>query len=436
MTTKWRFRCYPDDAQKVHLAQTFGCCRVVYNYFLRLRTDAYRAEGRSVGYAETDRLLTLLKKEPEFAWLNDVSSVPLQQALRHLQKAFAGFFEKRTGYPSFKQKSQRQSATYTKSAFRWDAENRRLLLAKFGRLRVRWSREVNVEPSSVTITKSPSNRYYVTLALDLPNPDPLPKTGMSVGVDLGINRLATFSSGERVPHPRSLGKRLKKLQRLQRVLSRRTKGSKRRERQRLRIARFQEKIADMRKDHMDKLTTRIIRDFDLICIEDLNVRGMIRGGLGRSVSDAGLGMFRRMVEYKALRAGKEVVILDRFFPSSQLCSECGHRYRGLKRSEVQWTCPSCSVIHDRDENAAQNILAAGHAERQNGRGGKVRPVRSPDRKGTSRRNVNHPGSSEVSGIPAFRCGEDVKKLLEAPCRKDHPIYKALFATDAESHDPA
>lgn len=388
MKTKWRFRCYPTPEQEQHLARTFGCCRFVYNHFLALRTDAYRDGGKSVSYAETDRLLTVLKKQEDRLWLNEVSSVPLQQSLRHLQSAFVGFFEKRTAYPSFKRKGNRQSATYTRSAFRWDADNRRLLIAKIGRLKVRWSRDVMVEPSSVTITRSPSGRYYVTLTLDLPDPEPLPRTGAVVGIDLGINRLATFSTGERIANPRFLGKRLKQLARLQQKLSRRVKGSWRWHRQRRKVARFQERIADARKDAMDKLTTRLVREFDVICIEDLHVRGMIQSTLGRSLSDAALGMFRRMLEYKAERAGKTVKVIDRFFPSSQLCSRCGHRHSQLKRGDTRWTCPHCGAEHDRDDNASVNLKAAGHAV--SARGGVVsRGEGSPSFR-KPRRTVNRP----------------------------------------------
>ena len=352
------------------MGRTFGCCRVVYNHFLRLRTDAYRQGGKSVSYAETSRLLTLLKQEETHRWLGEVSSIPLQQTLRHLQTAFVNFFEKRTGYPSFKKKIGRQAAEYTRSAFRWDSPNRRLLIAKIGRLKVRWSRDVTVEPSTVTITKAPSGRYYVTLTLDFPDPEPLPRTGEVVGIDLGINRLATLSTGERVANPRHLGSVLKKLARQQRILSRQIKGSKRYERQRRKVAKLQERIADSRKDALDKLTTRLVREFDVLCIEDLNIRGMLRSTLGRSLSDAALGTFRRMLEYKAHRAGKAIRVVDRFFPSSQLCSRCGHRNSSLQRGETRWICPSCGAEHDRDDNASVNIKAAGHAA--SARGGVVR----------------------------------------------------------------
>jgi putative transposase len=391
MLTKWRFRCYPTPEQAKSLSRTFGCCRFVYNHFLRLRTNAYRHGEQTVRYAETDRLLTALKKTTECTWLNEVSSVPLQQSLRHLQAAFVNFFEKRSSYPSFKKKLGRQSATYTRSGFRWDGPNRRLLVAKIGRLKVRWSRKVSVEPSSVTITHTPSGRYFVAMTLDIPAPSPLSKSKSVIGVDLGLSRLATLSTGERVTNPQYLGKRLKRLARLQRVLSRRVKGSRRWHRQRKRLARLQEHIADARKDTLDKLTTRLVREHGTIVIEDLNVRGMVKNhSLARSLNDASLGTFRRMVTYKAAGAGRTLVVADRFFPSSKLCHACGHRLDSLPLSCREWNCPSCKAHHDRDDNAARNLqnLGAGHA--LSARGGVVSRPEAKVSERKPRRTVNQP----------------------------------------------
>lgn len=394
MLTKWRFRCYPTPEQARHLARTFGCARFVYNHFLRLRTDAYRDGGRKVRYVETDHLLTALKKTPEHVWLNEVSSVPLQQSLRHLQTAFVNFFEKRTDYPSFKKKGNRQSATYTRSAFRWDGQNRRLRIYKVGWIKIRWSRDVPVKPSSVTITRMPSGRYFVTLTLDVPDLVPLPASDSVVGVDLGLSRLATLSTGEHVANPRHLGKRLKRLARLQRTLSRRVKGSGRWHKQRRKVARLQERIADSRKDTLDKLTARVVRDHGTIVIEDLNVRGMGKNhSLARSLSDASLGTFRRMVEYKAARAGRRLVVADRFFPSSKLCSACGHRLTDLPLSCREWDCPACGVKHDRDTNAAVNLrkLAGGQPVNARGESGKTPRAKAP--KVATRRSENQPKTS-------------------------------------------
>lgn len=387
MKTRYRFRLYPTAEQEQILARTFGCCRVVYNHFLRLRTDAYR-EGRKVGYHETSALLTELKQTEEYVWLNEVSCVPLQQSLRHLQTAFVNFFEKRTGYPSSKRKHGKQSAEYTRSAFKYDPDTKALEVAKLGKLKVRWSREFTSLPTTATITKRPSGRYFVTLCLDEPVKE-LPKAGKSVGVDLGVNRLATLSNGEHVPNPRHLYCRAKKLARLQRHLSRRQKTSNRYASLKRKIARFHECIGDCRSDALHKLTTRLVKDFDLVCIEDLNMRGMVKNHcLARSLSDASLGMFRRLLEYKCLRYGKTCVAVDRFFPSSKTCSICGYLLAELPLSCREWDCPECKTRHDRDHNAAVNLLAVGHTD-SNGRGEAGRPVRASARKGKPRRSVNH-----------------------------------------------
>jgi putative transposase len=367
--------------------------RFVYNHFLRVRTDAYRNGGK-VNYAESSSRLTRLKGTAGADFLNEVSSVPLQQALRHLQTAYVNFFEKRSKYPAFKEKGHRQAAEYTRSAFRWDGKNRQLSLAKVGRLKVRWSRDIpeGVEPTTVTVTKSPSGRYFVTLTLDLPGPAPLPPNDLVVGVDLGVSRLATLSTGEHVANPRHLGRRLKRLARQQRKLARRKKGSGRWHRQRKRVARLHERIADGRKDTLDKLTASLVRRFGTIVIEDLNVRGMAKNhGLARSLSDASLGTFRRLLTYKAERAGRTLVVVDRFFPSSKLCSNCGHRNDSLKLSDRTWTCQPCGVTHDRDLNAAVNLQKMAGGRPVSARGGSSKTRRASARTGTAQRTVNHAG---------------------------------------------
>lgn len=396
--TRYRFRLYPTAEQEQILARVFGCVRFVYNRFLRLRTDAYR-EGRKIGYHESSALLTELKQTEECAWLNEVSCVPLQQSLRHLQIAFVNFFEKRTAYPSFKKKHAKQAAEYTRSAFKYDHQTKTLEVAKLGKLKIRWSRAFTSEPTTVTIIKRPSGRYYVTLCLDEPVQE-LPKTGKSVGVDLGVNRLATLSTGEYIPNPRHLFRRTKKLARLQRRLSRRQKDSNRYASLKKKIARLHERIGDCRSDALHKLTTRLVRDFDLVCIEDLNVRGMVKNHcLARSLSDASLGQFRRLLEYKCLRYDKTCVAVDRFFPSSKTCSVCGHILHDLPLSCREWDCPECKTHHDRDHNAAVNILAVGHTDSQNGRGEVIRRKKASAFSRKPRRSVNHrkpPGSRNLS----------------------------------------
>jgi putative transposase len=325
-----------------------------------------------------------------FAFLKESSSVPQQQALRHLQTAFSAFFAKRAKYPKFHSKHGKQSATYTVAVFDYDAENKNLSIAKLGRLNVKWSREFTSSPTTVTITKDRSGRYFVSLCLDEPAKLVLPKTGKQVGIDLGISRLATLSDGTRIANPRHTMRHARKLARLQRVLSRRVKGSGRWNRQRPRVTRHQAHIADSRKDCLDKLTIDLVRRFDVLAIEDLNVRGMVRNHcLAKHISCAScasFGMFRSMLEYKAAWYAKEVRVTDRFFPSSKRCSACGHIHESMPLSIREFTCVECGTKHDRDENAAKNILTAGQAE--SGRGGLVRPVRTSVRTGKARRNVN------------------------------------------------
>ena len=386
MNVRYRFRFYPTEAQRAELGRTFGSCRHVYNWALRLRTDNYKA-GKTINYYDSSAALTKLKTQEDHAWLNEVSCVPVQQTLRHLQTAYRNFFDKRTGYPSFKRKHGKQAAEYTKSAFKWDAVNRNLSLAKIGCLDIHWSRPFQSPPTMVTITKDRAGRYFATLVLD-EKIAALPKTGEAVGIDLGINRLATLSTGERISNPKHLSRRTKQLAHAQRVLSRREKGSNRRAKQARKVARIHARVTDSRSDYLHKVTTDLVRRFDIICMEDLNVRGMVRNHcFARSLSDASFGMFRSMVEYKCGWYGKELKLVDRFFPSSKRCSTCGHVVESLPLDIRKWTCPECGASHDRDENAARNILTAG-GQPVIVRGARTSPQKATASRGISRRTVN------------------------------------------------
>jgi putative transposase len=354
------------------LFRVFGSCRYVYNWALRLRSDAWSKEGRSVSYRETSALLARLKREPNHAWLGEVSSVPTQQALRHLERAFVNFFEKRADYPSFKRKSGEQSAEYTRRAFKWDPRKLQLSLSGLGRLRVRWSREFKSSPSTVTVKRDSAGRYFVTLCLD-EEIEKLEPVHRAVGIDLGITALATLSSGEKIENPRPLERLERRLARAQRALSRKKKGSRRRAAQRLQVARLHARVSDARRDHLNQTTTDLVRRFDVIALEDLNVRGMVKNhALARALSDAGLGEFRRMLKYKCGWYGRELRLADRFHPSSRRCFDCGQVLEELPLGIREWDCPKCGRNHDRDVNAAKNILAAGQAV--TARGGRVRPT--------------------------------------------------------------
>ena len=384
---RYRFRMYPTPPQARELARVFGCVRHAYNWALRFRTDSFKG-GKTINYYSCSSEWTKHRNSKDFPWLQETSCIPQQQSLRHLQTSFKNFFEKRSAYPSFKRKHGSQSAEYTRSGFKWDSVNRNLNISGIGRVDVHWSRSFTSIPSTVTITKDCAGRYFVTLCLD-EKVNTIPKTGEVVGIDLGINRLATLSTGERIANPKHLGHNTAKLQRLQRVLSRRHKGSGRWNRQRIKVARLQAHIADSRKDYLDKWTTSLVRRFDVLAIEDLNIRGMISNHcLARAISDVGLSTFRRMVEYKCAWYGKELKVVDRFFPSSKRCHVCGFVSESLPLSIREWDCPQCKAHHDRDENAAINILAAGHAV--TARGARVRPFWGSSRKGSARRSVNQP----------------------------------------------
>lgn len=357
MQQRWTYRCYPTPKQEIFLAQTFGCARYVYNWALEARTKAFK-DGARMSYADTDRALTILKRQRETVWLNEVSSVPLQQALRDLQSAFSAFFAKRNAYPTFKKKGARGSARFTKSAFSYSDGNR-LSIAKIGVLPVKWDRRLPSAPSSVTLIREASGRYFASFVVEVEH-QTLPSTGRDVGIDFGVSRLAALSTGERISNPKHGSKRAKRLAMLQRRLAKKQKGSRRRLLAKRAVARCHEKIANARKDALNKLTTRLVREFDVIHIEDLYLRGMVKNhSLARSLSDAGIGSAMRMLDDKAARYGRKVVRVDRWFPSSKMCSCCGHIAPKMPLSVRDWTCSACGAVHDRDLNAARNILAAG-----------------------------------------------------------------------------
>jgi putative transposase len=373
MKQRWSFRCYPSPEQERILAHTFGCTRFVYNRFLAERTAAYQ-RGERMNFNQFCKGLTALKRDPDYAWLKEPSSVPLQQSLRHLQAAFRNFFEKRTCYPAFKRKGGRETAEYSRAAFTFEVGNQRLLIAKFGRLKVKWSRHVPVEPTTVTIIHEPSGRYFVSMIVDV-EPAPLPETGETVGIDFGVSRLATLSTGETVANPRYTYRYAQHLKRQQQKLSRKTKGSNRYKRQKKRVARVNEKIANSRMDVAKKLAWSMVARFDTIYVEDLNLRGMVKNhNLARSLSDAGIGRCISTIESKAAMHGKTVVKIDRFFPSSKMCSHCGALQPQMPLSVRQWTC-DCGATHDRDENAAINIRTVGHTGVY-GRGDGVSPTQA------------------------------------------------------------
>jgi putative transposase len=358
----YRFRFYPTPEQELILARTFGCARFAYNYMLRQRTDAWMQRQERMGYHETSAALTALKKQPEYAWLNEVSSVPVQQALRHLQTAFANFFAKRNRYPQFKRKDAAQSAEYTTSAFKWDGQS--LKLAKMDApLDVRWSRQIPkaAKLTTVTVSKDTAGRYFVSLLCD----DAVaakPKAAGKVGIDLGLTHFAILSTGEKVASPKTFRKNEAKLAKLQRRLAKKTKGSNNRRKAKLKVAKLHAKVADSRRDFLHKLSTRLINENQVIAIESLSVSNMQKNRcLSKSIGDAGWSEFVRQLEYKAQWYGRELVGIDKWYPSSKRCSDCGYTAAKMPLNVRQWTCLECGSNHDRDVNAARNVLAAGLA---------------------------------------------------------------------------
>jgi putative transposase len=365
MRTAYRCRAYPDERQQAVLNRTFGCVRVVWNRTLAERHRLWHAEGRRLSYAASDAALTVMKHAPDLAFLNEVSSVPLQQALRHQQKAFSAFFAKRARYPRFRSRRSRQSAHYTRSAF--SMRGGVLRVAKTaGPLQFVWSwPDVDVarlDPTMVVVSREPDGRWYVSLCIDGENPDPLELAGHAVGVDLGVNDFGVTSDGERIPNPRHLERKARNLARYQRRLARCQRGSANRTKAKIKVARAHRKVRNARQDFLHRASTRLIRSADMIAIEDLNVSGMMRNrSLARAISDCGWGEFRRQLEYKCERHGRDLIVIDRWYPSSKTCSACGHLLAALSLGTRRWTCPACGTRHDRDINAAKNILAAGQA---------------------------------------------------------------------------
>jgi putative transposase len=372
----YKYRFYPSPEQAGLLVRTFGSVRYVYNRALAERSRAWTQEQKRVTFADTCRMLTAWKAEPETAWLYEVSNVALQQGLQHLQQAFANFWGKRAKYPSFKSKRKsRASATFTTSGFRY--RDGQLTLAKMSApLDIRWSRPLpeGAEPSTVTVSRDAAGRWFVSILVEEAI-TPLPAADAVVGVDAGITSLVTLSTGEKITNPRYERRDRERLARAQRTLARKQKGSANREKAKLKVARVHARITDRRKDLLHKVTTRLVRENQTVVIEDLAVRNMVRNrSLARAISDASWSELRRMLEYKADWHGRTVIAVDRFYPSSKTCSACGVIAAKMPLNIRKWACAACGVVHDRDVNAAKVILAEGLSVAACGDG--VRPSRA------------------------------------------------------------
>jgi len=378
---RYAYRLYPTVRQRQALARAFGCARVVYNDALALRKASHKAGERYPGNAEMSARLTASKDTPERAWLGDVSAVVLQQALADLNIAYKNFFESlsgkrkgpNVGLPQFRsRKDTRQAIRFTANARFKVLGNGKLRLPKIGDVEVRWSRELPTEPSSVTVIRDSADRYFASFMVNV-TPEPLPETAAECGIDVGLGHFAVLDDGTKVSAPRFLRRVEKKLKRVHRELSRKQKGSRNRQKVRVKVARAHARVADARKDFHHQLSTKIIRENQAVTVEDLAVKGLARTKLAKSVHDAGWSAFTAMLEYKAKFYGRDFHRIGRFEPTSQICSACGVKDGRKPLAVREWRCKKCGIVHDRDVNAAKNILALGRRERLNARGGYVRP---------------------------------------------------------------
>jgi putative transposase len=361
-----KYRIYPTADQQEKLARVFGTCRFIYNWGLAMQNEAYR-NGKKLGYTALCREYTQLRKSPEFPWLAEIQYDVADRPLRNLNAAFSGFFSKKRKYPKFKKKNGTQSVCYRSNYFK--IRNNRLIVSRIGDVNIVWTRELPSKPGSLTISKTSSGMYYVSFRIEKQAQE-LPRTNETVGVDVGVTTFAALSTGEKIDRfTHGLDAKLK---RAQRRLARKQKGSNRRSKQRVKVARIYEKIANKREDFQHKASISLIRRFDVIFLEDLNASGMVKNhNLARSIQAAAFRSFRSKLEYKAQLYGRKVVAINRFFPSSKLCSECGVKVESLPLDVREWDC-SCGAHHDRDINAAINIKAAGTAVLA--RGEDVRPA--------------------------------------------------------------
>ncbi len=354
-----RFRIYPNKDQENLINRTFGCCRLVYNKGLAFRNDAFLRDEKAY-YTQTSAMLTEMKHSEEFAFLKETDSIALQQSLRDLDRGFKNFFEKRASHPRFKSKHDNfQSYRTINQGGNIRIVGKYLKLPKLGFVKVKQSVDVG-RINNVTIEQTPTGKYFAVLNVTF-EPEFRPNDGCIIGIDVGIKDFYSDSNGNTVNNPKFLEKTSKKLIREQRKLSRKQKGSNNRNKQRLRVARVHEKITNQRNDFLQKQSTILIRENQTICIEDLNIKGMVRNHkLARSISSVSWSKFYGMLEYKASWYGCEIVKVPTFYPSSQTCSCCGYKNPLVKNLKVRnWECPKCHIKHDRDKNAATNILNKG-----------------------------------------------------------------------------
>lgn len=353
-----RFRIYPNKEQQNLINQTFGCCRLVYNLGLDMRNKAFE-NGEKIGYTQTSAMLTELKRNDEFSFLRDVEAVALQQSLRDLDQGFVNFFQKRARHPRFKGKHGRQSYRTVNQRNKIRIVGEYIRLPKLGYVKIRQSMKIG-KINNATVVRMPTGKYFVSLNVEF-EPEVKQNNGSSIGIDVGIKEFYSDSNGSTVSNPKFLEKLSRKLRREQRKLSRKKKDSNNRNKQRVRVAKVHEKIMNQRNDFLQKVSTMLISENQVICIEDLKIKNMVRNRkLARCISSVSWGKFFNMLEYKANWYGNEIIKVPTMYPSSQTCSCCGHKNPLVKNLAVRkWECPNCHTIHDRDTNASINILNKG-----------------------------------------------------------------------------
>lgn len=355
----YKYRLYPNKQQEVLLAKHFGCCRFIYNYALDKKVRAYQTDKTNLSRFDIQADLPNMKKSEEYCWLKDVNSLSLQASLANLDSAYTKFFREHKGFPRFKSKKDGKQSFSIPQNTRVDFENGRIFIPKFkGGIKTKFHRTFEGIVKSSTISRTATGKYFVSILVEVNEPDVPMKPiceNKTVGIDLGIKTFAVLSDGTEIPNPKHLKQSLDKVKKLQRSLSHKNKGSKNRDKARRKLALAHEKVTNRRNDFLHKVTSYLVNNYDTICLEDLNVKGMVKNHqLAQALEDISIGTFNTLLEYKAKERGVNILRIGRFEPSSKMCT-CGYINHNLTLSMRRWKCPFCGVVHDRDLLAANNI---------------------------------------------------------------------------------